>query len=190
MGGRRNVDHHRQSSQPHQAVERRSEYILSRGASLEAGRRADSNSFPARQYVALESLEKTYKYCNVLSNFCVFASSECHRPIGIATLHEPNVRHFLAHLPRGPIAGIDPAKTSIHTLVHNTDVVAAVLAEALRVGKGAGLKGQDLLGGMILDDEEWLVSRFDSLWAISCEGRALMPLSCAPVGPLSPRLDS
>lgn len=77
------------------------------------------------------------------------------KPIGIATLHEANVRHFLAS---APIDGVDPESDSLDDLARNKDVVRAVLREVNAVGKKGGLKGADVLGGLLLDGEEWTVS--------------------------------
>lgn len=102
--------------------------------------------------IALEGLESTYKGTNVLSNLCVYANGECTNPIGIATLHESNLRHFLRSQ---TLSGVDADKDSLDSLAKNSKVVDAVLKEVNGVGKKGGFKGAEVLGGMVLDAEEW-----------------------------------
>lgn len=91
----------------------------------------------------------------MLNNLCLYADSEMNKPLGIATLHEANLRHFL----KGKaVAGVDVDNDSLHKLAENPKVVSAVLAEVNAVGKRAGLKGPEVLGNLILDAEEWTVS--------------------------------
>jgi long-chain acyl-CoA synthetase len=97
----------------------------------------------------------------VLSNLCLYADSEMTKPIGIATLHEANLRHFL----KGKaIAGVDADGDQLDTLSGNPKVIDAVLKEVNAVGKKAGFKGTEVLGGLILDPEEWTVSTARALW--------------------------
>jgi len=96
----------------------------------------------------------------VLNNLCIYADSEMTKPIAMATLHEANLRHFL----KGKaLPGVNAEGDHLDTLAANPKVIDAVLKEINGVGKKAGLKGAEVLGGLILDAEEWTVrSQFSS----------------------------
>ncbi|CED83926.1 Acyl-CoA synthetase [Phaffia rhodozyma] len=104
------------------------------------------------EYIALENLESTYKGANFLNNICVYATSECNRPIALATLHEPNLRAFLkGH----SISDVNADSDSLNKLAESKSVRSAMLKELNTVGKKNGLKGPETLAGLILDAEDW-----------------------------------
>lgn len=90
----------------------------------------------------------------VLSNLAVYANSDASKPVAIATLHEANLRHFLQSQSISSVKEGD----SLEKLSADKAVVDAVLKEVLATGKKSGFKGPELLSGLILDPEEWLVS--------------------------------
>lgn len=103
------------------------------------------------EYIALESLESVYKGANVLNNLCVYANSDCNRPLAIATTHEANLRHFL----KGQANISDADSRPLEQLTTDPKVLKEVLKHVNEVGKRNGLKGPETLSGILLDAEEW-----------------------------------
>lgn len=103
------------------------------------------------QYIALESLEATYKACNLVSNICVHASAEAKQPIAIILPHDHNLRHTLG---QRSFPGVD-STASLADLCHNKAVQELVLKECNAVAKKNNFKAMEMLEAVILTSEEW-----------------------------------
>ncbi|CAE6411279.1 unnamed protein product, partial [Rhizoctonia solani] len=103
------------------------------------------------EYIALESLESTYKSCDLVANICVHAVPDAKQPMALIHPHESNLRHFLqsANLPN-----VD-SSADLATLCHTKAVAEAVLKQCNAVGKKAGFKPLEILEAVVLTPEEW-----------------------------------
>ncbi|KAF5349567.1 hypothetical protein D9756_008824 [Leucocoprinus leucothites] len=102
------------------------------------------------EYIALEHLESIYKSCDLLSNICVYASTEAKQPLGIIVPHKHNLERALSS-----ISPDIPTSTSLADLRNNKEVKAKILQECNALGKKNGLRQVELLCAVILDSEEW-----------------------------------
>lgn len=99
------------------------------------------------EYIALEKLESLYRTATVVNNICVYASSEHANPVAII---EP-VAAALAIVAEG----LGESSASHEALCRNAKVQAAVRAELLKTGGQNGLRGIEMIRGVILSPEEW-----------------------------------
>jgi long-chain acyl-CoA synthetase len=83
-------------------------------------------------------------------SICVYADQNRYKPIAIVVPAEPALSRLVV------AKGIASADTSLETLVHDPKVVDAVYAELIATGKRGGLKGMELIQGLVLVSEEWL----------------------------------
>jgi len=83
-------------------------------------------------------------------SICVYADPNRYKPIAIVVPAEPALMRLVTS------KGIASADTSLETLVHDPKVVDAVYAELIATGKRGGLKGMELIQGLVLVSEEWL----------------------------------
>ncbi|EIN05194.1 acetyl-CoA synthetase-like protein [Punctularia strigosozonata HHB-11173 SS5] len=101
------------------------------------------------EYIALESLEATYKSCNLVSNICVHATTDAKQPIAIVVPNEHHLRHALKSL-----TGVN-ADAPLRELCHDARVSELVMKECNAAGKKSGFKTMELLQAVVLSDEEW-----------------------------------
>lgn len=50
------------------------------------------------EYIALEKMESIFKACNLVSNICVYATSEANHAIAIVIPHEQHLKHALENV--------------------------------------------------------------------------------------------
>lgn len=99
------------------------------------------------EYIALEKLESVYRSAPVVANICVYAAQDQVKPVAIIVPVEATL-HRLAK--ENGIKG-----DTIEALVHNEDLKSIVLKELQQAGKAGGLKGIEIIDGVVLSDEEW-----------------------------------
>ncbi|KAF1813307.1 long-chain-fatty-acid-CoA ligase-like protein [Eremomyces bilateralis CBS 781.70] len=99
------------------------------------------------EYIALEKLESIYRASPVVFNICVYAAADKHKPIAIIVPVEKALKELAGSL---GIAG-----EHLEDLVHDKKLISAVLKELLDVGRKGGLRGIELIEGVVLADEEW-----------------------------------
>ncbi|TDL27083.1 long-chain-fatty-acid-CoA-ligase [Rickenella mellea] len=102
------------------------------------------------EYIALESLESTYKSCNLVANICVHATENAKQPIAIIIPHEANLRHALAAQGSSKLA-----EASLHDLCENSEVKELVLKSCNAAGKKSNFKQLEMLEAVILTPDEW-----------------------------------
>ena len=82
-------------------------------------------------------------------SICIYADSNRYKPIAIVVPSEPTLTKFVA------TRGMAPEETSLENLCEDEKVVKAVYDELISVAKRAGLKGMELIQGLLLVPEEW-----------------------------------
>ena len=83
-------------------------------------------------------------------SICVYVDQNRYKPIAIVVPAEPALSRLVV------AKGIASADASVETLVHNPKVVDAVYAELIATGKRGGLRGMELIQGLLLSADEWL----------------------------------
>ncbi|KAJ5172566.1 Long-chain-fatty-acid--CoA ligase 1 [Penicillium capsulatum] len=99
------------------------------------------------EYIALEKLESVYRSCPVVGNICVYAAQDQDKPVAIIVPVEATLKK-IAH--ENGIEG-----DSLETLVHNEKLQRLVLQQLQSSGRAGGLKGIEIISGVVLSDEEW-----------------------------------
>ncbi|KAF9470857.1 acetyl-CoA synthetase-like protein [Pholiota conissans] len=105
------------------------------------------------EFIALEKLESIYKSSDFVSNLCVHVEPGAAYPIAILSLHEPNVRHAISQSYDAAISRLEGAPLS--TLTSCPYVRHLVLNSCNDIGHKNGLKGTELLHGIVMTPEEW-----------------------------------
>ncbi|TFK66792.1 acetyl-CoA synthetase-like protein [Pluteus cervinus] len=101
------------------------------------------------EYIALERLESIYKSSPLVSNICVHANNHARQPIAIIVPREHELRAALTNDSHSHASFAELCKTAA--------AKDAMLKSCNDVGKAHGLKGVELLQGVVLVDEEWSV---------------------------------
>ena len=99
------------------------------------------------EYIALEKLESVYRSSPLVGNICVYAAQDQDKPIAIIVPVEAALKK-LAHE-----NGIEGG--TLETLVHNEKLKGIVLKQLQTAGRAGGLKGIEIINGVVLADEEW-----------------------------------
>ncbi|KAJ5635091.1 Long-chain-fatty-acid--CoA ligase 1 [Penicillium longicatenatum] len=99
------------------------------------------------EYIALEKLESVYRSCPVVANICVYAAEDQDKPIAIIVPVEVAIKKIASE---NGIQG-----DSLETLVHNEKLQRLVLQQLQNSGRSGGLKGIEIINGVVLSDEEW-----------------------------------
>lgn len=99
------------------------------------------------EYIALEKLESIYRSCPVVGNICVYAAEDQDKPIAIIVPVELTLKNLASE------NGI-PGDT-VESLVHDPKVQSLVLKQLQSSGREGGLKGIEIVNGVVLSDEEW-----------------------------------
>jgi long-chain acyl-CoA synthetase len=94
-----------------------------------------------------------YKSCDYVSNLCVHVDSGAAFPVAILFPHEANLRHEISTATDPAFAQLKQADFA--TLCSNASVQRLVLDACNDVGKKNGLKGPEVLCGVVLTPEEW-----------------------------------
>ncbi|KAF4615141.1 hypothetical protein D9613_003439 [Agrocybe pediades] len=105
------------------------------------------------EYIALEKLESIYKSCDLVSNLCVHVSPGAASPIAVLFPHEVNLRHALSIANDPALVHIRDADLAL--LCADPCVKDLVLKECNKVGAKKGLKGAEVLVGVIMTPGEW-----------------------------------
>ncbi|KAF2676481.1 acetyl-CoA synthetase-like protein [Lentithecium fluviatile CBS 122367] len=100
------------------------------------------------EYIALEKLESVYRASSVVANICVYAAPDKDKPIAIIFPAEPALKRFASE--RG-----FKGSTDLEHLCENSEMKGLVLEDLRKVGRQAQLSSIELLGGVVMDNEEW-----------------------------------
>ncbi|TDZ25222.1 Acyl-CoA synthetase FUM16 [Colletotrichum orbiculare MAFF 240422] len=96
------------------------------------------------EYIALEKLESVYRSSPFVQNIMVYGDGEHSRAIAIVAPNEKVLSEEAQKL------GVDE-----HDMHTNPKVVDAVLKDFISAGRKAGLTGLEIVGGVVIADEEW-----------------------------------
>jgi long-chain acyl-CoA synthetase len=99
------------------------------------------------EYIALEKLESIYRSAHVVGNICIYAAPDQAKPVAIIV---PVEAALLELAKSNGIQG-----ESLESLVHNEKLNSIVLKELQAAGKAGGLRGFEIIDGVVLSDEEW-----------------------------------
>jgi long-chain acyl-CoA synthetase len=99
------------------------------------------------EYIALEKLESVYRSTHVVGNICVYVAPDQAKPVAIIV---PVEAALLQLAKSNGIHG-----ESLESLIHDEKVSSLVLKELQAVGKASGLRGFEIIEGVVLSDEEW-----------------------------------
>ncbi|EAU34876.1 conserved hypothetical protein [Aspergillus terreus NIH2624] len=99
------------------------------------------------EYIALEKLESVYRSSPVVGNICVYAAEDQDKPIAIIVPVEAALKKIASD---NNIPG-----DGLESLVHNETLKSIVLKQLQTAGRAAGLKGVEIINGVVLSDEEW-----------------------------------
>ncbi|KAJ5112404.1 Long-chain-fatty-acid--CoA ligase 1 [Penicillium argentinense] len=99
------------------------------------------------EYIALEKLESVYRSCPVVQNICVYAAEDQDKPVAIIVPVEAALKKVANE------NGIDG--DTLESLVHNEKLQRLVLQQLQGSGRAGGLKGIEIINGVVLSDEEW-----------------------------------
>jgi long-chain acyl-CoA synthetase len=99
------------------------------------------------EYIALEKLESVYRSCPVVGNICVYAAEDQDKPIAIIVPVEVALKKIASE---NRIEG-----DTLETLVHNEKLQQLVLQQLQGSGRAGGLRGIEIINGVVLSDEEW-----------------------------------
>lgn len=130
------------------------------------------------EYIALEKLESVYRSSPVVGNICVYAAEDQDKPIAIIVPVEAALKK-IAHE-----NGIDG--DTIETLVHNEKLKTIVLHELQSAGRAGGLKGIEIINGIVLSDDEWTpqnVSDSQVIWGSNSANETLGFHDCCAKAP-------
>lgn len=114
------------------------------------------------EYIALEKLESVYRSSPVVGNICVYAAQDQYKPIAVIVPVEMVLKK-IAH--ENGIKG-----DTLGTLVHNEKLNKIVLQQLQAAGRAGGLRGIEIIDGVVLSDEEWTphnVSDFRAIWSMN-----------------------
>ncbi|KAJ9302299.1 hypothetical protein DTO271G3_1165 [Paecilomyces variotii] len=99
------------------------------------------------EYIALEKLESVYRSAPVVANICVFAAEDQTKPIAIIVPVEATLQKLAKE------NGIEEG--TLEGLVHNEQLKSIVLKNLQQAGRAGGLKGIEIVDGVVMSDEEW-----------------------------------
>lgn len=100
------------------------------------------------EYIALEKLESVYRASSLVANICVYAAPDKDKPIAIIVPAEPALKKLASD------CGVQ-GSTEFEDLCEDRTLNALVLEDLRKVGRQAHLSSIELLGGLIMDNEEW-----------------------------------
>ncbi|ODM17738.1 hypothetical protein SI65_06526 [Aspergillus cristatus] len=100
------------------------------------------------EYIALEKLESVYRSSPIVGNICVYAAEDQAQPVAIIVPVEAALKKVAEE---SKVSGGE----TLEALVHNEDLKSAVLKQLQNTGRSLGLKGIEIISGVVLSDEEW-----------------------------------
>lgn len=120
------------------------------------------------EYIALEKLESVYRSSPVVGNICVYAAQDQDKPVAIIVPAEPALKK-LAH--ENGIQG-----DTLESLVHDEKLNKIVLQQLQSAGRAGGLRGIEIINGVVLSDDEWTpqnVSDSRAIWSMNFTNKTL-----------------
>ncbi|KAJ5787712.1 hypothetical protein N7457_002702 [Penicillium paradoxum] len=99
------------------------------------------------EYIALEKLESIYRSSPVVGNICVYAAQDQDKPIAVIVPVEAALKKVASE---NGIQG-----DTLGTLVHNDKLNRIILQQLQTAGRAGGLRGIEIINGVVLSDEEW-----------------------------------
>ncbi|CAG7934710.1 unnamed protein product [Penicillium nalgiovense] len=99
------------------------------------------------EYIALEKLESVYRSSPVVSNICVYAAEDQDKPVAVIVPVEAVLKK-VAH--EHGIKG-----DTLESLVHDEKLNSIVLQQLQAAGRAGGLRGIEIINGVVLSDDEW-----------------------------------
>ncbi|KAJ5229453.1 hypothetical protein N7489_010161 [Penicillium chrysogenum] len=99
------------------------------------------------EYIALEKLESVYRSSPVVGNICVYAAEDQDKPVAVIVPVEAALKK-VAH--EHGIKG-----DTLESLVHDEKLNKIVLQQLQAAGRAGGLRGIEIINGVVLSDDEW-----------------------------------
>ncbi|KHJ34223.1 putative long-chain-fatty-acid- ligase 1 protein [Erysiphe necator] len=118
------------------------------------------------EYIALEKLESIYRAANVVANICVYADPNRTKPVAIIVPGEPALKKLASS---NNVDGV-----GVEDLSRNKEVQDFVLKQLQKVGRDGGLKGIEIIEGIVIADEEWTPSNGLTTSAQKLNRRAIL----------------
>ncbi|KAI6244905.1 Long-chain-fatty-acid--CoA ligase 1 [Erysiphe necator] len=118
------------------------------------------------EYIALEKLESIYRAANVVANICVYADPNRTKPVAIIVPGEPALKKLANS---NNVDGV-----GLEDLSRNKEVQDFVLKQLQKVGRDGGLKGIEIIEGIVIADEEWTPSNGLTTSAQKLNRRAIL----------------
>lgn len=118
------------------------------------------------EYIALEKLESMYRSSPIVGNICVYAAEDQAQPVAIIVPVEAALKKVAEE------NNIKSGET-LESLVQSKELNSVVLKQLQSAGRAGGLKGIEILSGVVLSDEEWTPQNV-SLSHNLCDIRAII----------------
>lgn len=99
------------------------------------------------EYIALEKLESVYRSSPVVGNICIYAAEDQDKPVAIIVPIEAALKKVASE---NGIQG-----ESLEELVHDRKLNGIILNQLQQAGRAGGLKGMEVISGVVMSDEEW-----------------------------------
>lgn len=97
------------------------------------------------EYIAIEKLESVYRSNPCIQNICIYADSDHVKPVAVIVPNPSAVDNLAKE------KGLE-----VHEdIAHDTAIIKAIQKEVLATGSSAGLKGAELLQGVVISKVEW-----------------------------------
>jgi len=102
----------------------------------------------------------TYRTSSLVSNICVHATSQAKQPIAIVFPHAVNLKSAIraassASAASGSRPPLPDPDSDVHLLCSSSAVHDLVLKDLQALAKKAGLKGIEVIQGVVLTPDEW-----------------------------------
>ncbi|SHO79486.1 Similar to S.cerevisiae protein FAA4 (Long chain fatty acyl-CoA synthetase) [Malassezia sympodialis ATCC 42132] len=101
------------------------------------------------EYIALERLESNYKSSSLVSNICLYASSDARQPMAIVFPREENLRMELERAGHSELA-----RRELEDICHEKAVNDLICKDLNRIGRGSGYATMELLQCVVAIPEE------------------------------------
>jgi len=100
------------------------------------------------EYIALERLEMTYGFAQAVDSICIHANSDKKNPVAMVY---PSASFVKSYIQTNKV----PDGTTLETLVTDKGFHSAVFSQLRAAGKTDELKGSEILGGLVIDPQQW-----------------------------------
>lgn len=101
------------------------------------------------EYIAIEKLESQYRTCELAANVCVYADQQQTKPICLVVVNEAALKKFATE------KGLLGEHQDAEDMCKDSKIQDAVHDRMVEVGKKGGLNGIELVGAVVLIDEEF-----------------------------------